>query len=38
MAKEWHRSIKKLTSYGGSGQILNLISGPVAKRREWHHA
>ena len=34
-AKEWHKSIKKLTNYGSKSQILNLQNGPVAKRSEW---
>ena len=38
MAKEWHRSIKKLTSYNCSNQILNLTAGPIAKRKEWNEA
>ena len=38
MAKEWHKSIKRLANYSATSTILNLDKGPIAKRDDWKKA
>ena len=34
-AKEWHASVKKLTSYKPASNFLNLQTGPVLSRKDY---